>query len=157
MENFDILEALRNVTLHIPYVRFDPRAKEPVFSTEDAVCCDLYSIEEVTIQPGETKAVHTGIGMQIPKGIGGFLYARSGLACKSDLAPANKVGVIDPDYRGEIIAMLHNHGTVVRTIAAGERIAQMKFAPYFKAEFEEVLSLEDTDRGTGGFGSTGST
>ena len=110
---------------------------------------------EVTLQPNETKLIHTGIAMEIPEGLVGLIYARSGLASKKGLAPANKVGVIDSDYRGEIMVALHNHGTSAQTVADGERIAQIVFAPYYAAEFTVVDELEDTVRGAGGFGSTG--
>lgn len=104
---------------------------------------------------GETKFIHTGIALEIPEGYAGFVYARSGLACKSGLAPANKVGVIDADYRGEVMVALHNHSNAERRIACGERIAQLVVAPFLKAEFEETHELSDTVRGAGGFGSTG--
>ena len=106
-------------------------------------------------EPGETKFIHTGIALEIPEGYAGFVYARSGLACKSGLAPANKVGVIDADYRGEVMVALHNHSNAERRIACGERIAQLVVAPFLKAEFEETDELSDTVRGAGGFGSTG--
>jgi dUTP pyrophosphatase len=93
--------------------------------------------------------------MEIPEGLVGLVYARSGLACKRNLAPANKVGVIDSDYRGEIMVALHNHGDKPETIAAGERVAQLVLTPYITAEYNEVAELSDTVRGEGGFGSTG--
>ena len=105
--------------------------------------------------PNETKLVHTGIALEIPDGLVGLIYARSGIATKRGLAPANKVGVVDSDYRGEIMVSLHNHSDSVQEIAKGERIAQMVFAPYVAVQFEETDALNDTKRGTGGFGSTG--
>ena len=93
--------------------------------------------------------------MEIPDGYAGLIYARSGTACKRDLAPANKVGVVDSDYRGEIMVALHNHGEKPQTVENGERIAQMIITPYLSVDFIESASLEDTDRGAGGFGSTG--
>ena len=93
--------------------------------------------------------------MEIPAGFAGLIYARSGTACKRGLAPANKVGVVDSDYRGEIMVALHNHSEIAQTIENGERIAQMVIAPYLTADFIEAGSLEETDRGEGGFGSTG--
>ena len=93
--------------------------------------------------------------MAIPEGLVGVIAARSGLACKKGLAPANKIGVIDSDYRGEIMVALHNHSNEVRRIEHGDRIAQIMFMPYFAADFEVVDELDDTDRGSGGFGSTG--
>ena len=107
------------------------------------------------IPAGETRFVHTGIAVELPAGTVGLVYARSGLACKQDLAPANKVGVIDCDYRGEIMVALHNHGGQARSVAAGDRIAQLVIAPYYTAEFAEADTLSDTVRGAGGFGSTG--
>ena len=132
-------------------------AKMPTYGTEFAAGADLYACEDapVTIAPGETKLVHTGLAMEIPTGLVGLIYARSGLASKKGLAPANKVGVIDSDYRGEVMVALHNHGTVAQTVEAGERIAQIVFAPYYAAEFAVVEDLDDTARGAGGFGSTG--
>jgi dUTP pyrophosphatase len=93
--------------------------------------------------------------MEVPKGCAGLVYARSGLACKKGLAPANKVGVIDSDYRGPVTVVLYNHGNEPQTIAHGERIAQMVVARYEKVEWDEVEVLDQTERGEGGFGSTG--
>jgi dUTP pyrophosphatase len=93
--------------------------------------------------------------MELPKNCAGLIYARSGLACKRGLAPANKVGVIDSDYRGEFIVALHNHGKTLQTIAHGERIAQLIITPVLTPAYEEVEDLTETDRGSGGFGSTG--
>ena len=109
----------------------------------------------MTIEPGKTVFVPTGIAMEIPKGYAGLAYARSGLACKQDLAPANKVGVIDSDYRGEFMIALHNHGSQNRIVSHGDRIAQLVITPVYTPGFEEVAELSDTQRGTGGFGSTG--
>ena len=118
---------------------------------------DLYAClnEEITIYPHMTALVKTGIAMEIPEGYAGLIYARSGLASKGNLAPANKVGVIDADYRGEIMIALHHHGVMPKTIQPGERIAQMVVTPFLKVEFTEVEELSDTTRGVGGFGSTG--
>lgn len=129
----------------------------PTYGTEYSAGADLYNCmkEAVTIAPGETQFIHTGIAMEIPVGLVGLVYARSGIACKKGLAPANKVGVIDSDYRGEIMVALHNHSGQAITIEYGERIAQLVLAPYITAAFTEVDSLEDTVRGEGGFGSTG--
>ena len=93
--------------------------------------------------------------MALPKGYAGLVYARSGLACKQDLAPANKVGVIDSDYRGEFMIALHNHGKEVRTIRHGDRVAQLVVTPVLRPVYEETDALDETDRGAGGFGSTG--
>ncbi len=128
----------------------------PTYGSEYAAGADLYSCEgELTFAPGETRLVHTGIAMQIPDGYVGLVYARSGIASKRGLAPANKVGVIDSDYRGELMVALHNHSNEVQSIASGERIAQIVIAPYLTANFIESEELDDTDRGIGGFGSTG--
>lgn len=129
----------------------------PTYGSEFSAGADLYACldEEVEIRPGETFLVKTGIAMEIPKGYAGLIYARSGLATKRGLAPANKVGVVDADYRGEIMVALHNHSNQVQSIAPGERVAQMVIAPFLTAQFMEVEELEDTKRGEGGFGSTG--
>ena len=109
----------------------------------------------ISFNPNETKLVHTGIAMEIPDGYVGLIYARSGIATKRGLAPANKVGVIDSDYRGEIMVALHNHSNDLQTIASGERIAQIVITPYLAVNFIEAAELDDTKRGEGGFGSTG--
>ena len=132
-------------------------AKVPTYGTEEAAGADLYACleEKVRIAPGETKSIPTGVALEVPRSCAGLVYARSGLACKQDLAPANKVGVIDSDYRGEIFVMLHNHGSEIREIASGDRIAQLVITPVFTPGFRTVDSLSDTVRGCGGFGSTG--
>lgn len=132
-------------------------AKIPTYGTEFAAGADLYACieKEEVFKPGETKLIPTGISMAIPTGYVGLVYARSGLASKRGLAPANKVGVIDSDYRGEIFVALHNHSTEEKTIEIEERIAQIVIAPYLKAEFLETEELDETSRGEGGFGSTG--
>ncbi len=137
--------------------KLNANATVPTYGSVFAAGADLYACEEgeVTIAPGETKLIHTGIAMEIPEGLVGLIYARSGLASKRGLAPANKVGVIDSDYRGEVMVALHNHSAVSQTVAMGERIAQIVFAPYYAAEFTVVDELSDTVRGAGGFGSTG--
>ena len=135
--------------------KLDENAILPTYGTEFAAGADLYAMSAETIAPGETKLIHTGIAMEIPVGYGGFLYARSGLATKRGLAPANKVGVIDADYRGEIMVAMYNQSSTVQTVDAGERVAQLVIAPFLHAVFEESDSLCDTVRGEGGFGSTG--
>lgn len=132
-------------------------AKIPTYGTEYAAGADLYACieKEEVFKPGETKLIPTGISMAIPTGCVGLVYARSGLASKRGLAPANKVGVIDSDYRGEIFVALHNHSTEEKTIDKEERIAQIVIAPYLKAEFLETEELDETSRGEGRFGSTG--
>ncbi len=133
-------------------------AKIPTYGTEYAAGADLYACmeENMTFAPGETKMVPTGLSFEIPVGYAGLIYARSGLASKRDLAPANKVGVVDSDYRGEVMVVMHNHGEKEQTIEPNERIAQFIITPYLKANFKEVTDLEDSERGAGGFGSTGS-
>lgn len=131
-------------------------ATAPAYATEFAAGADLYNLkEEVTLLPGETKLIHTGIALEIPEGYVGLIFARSGLATKRGLAPANKVGVIDSDYRGEIMVALHNHSALAQTVEGGERVAQISIVPYLKADFSEVDSLSESERGAGGFGSTG--
>ena len=129
----------------------------PTYGSEEAAGADLYACLDnpVTVAPGETAWSPTGLAMEIPKGCAGLVYARSGLACKKGLAPANKVGVIDSDYRGPVTVVLHNHGSVPQTIAHGERIAQMVITPVLTPVYEAVDDLSDTARGQGGFGSTG--
>lgn len=130
----------------------------PAYGSTAAAGADLYACldkDQVEIAPGETVMISTGIAMEIPEGFVGLLYARSGLASKKGLAPANKVGVIDSDYRGEIKVALHNHSQKAASIEQGERVAQLVIAPFLKAAFEETTELSNTERGTGGFGSTG--
>ena len=129
----------------------------PSYGSIDAAGADLYANidEKEIILPGETKLIKTGVAMAIPKGLVGLVFARSGLASKRGLAPANKVGVIDADYRGEIMVALHNHSNIEQSIESNERIAQIAFVPYIKGSFAIVDDLENTERGTGGFGSTG--
>lgn len=137
--------------------KLDERAVIPTYGTEFSAGADLYAVldDDLVINPGETVLVRTGIAMEIPDGYAGFIYARSGLARKKGLAPANKVGVVDADYRGEIMVALHNHSDSPQVVEVGERIAQLVIAPFYKASFEVVDELNDTIRGEGGFGSTG--
>lgn len=129
----------------------------PTYGSECAAGADLYACntQEIIIKSGETVMIHTGIALEIPTGFAGLIYARSGIATKRGLAPANKVGVIDSDYRGEIMVALHNHSATEQKIAVGERIAQLVITPYITATFCESAELDDTARGVGGFGSTG--
>ncbi len=137
--------------------KLDERAVLPTYGSEYSAGADLYALTdgEVFFLPGETKLIRTGLSMEIPEGYAGLIYARSGLASKRGLAPANKVGVVDADYRGEVMVALHNHSTTEQKISAGERIAQLVVAPFLKAEYVEAEALSDTARGEGGFGSTG--
>ena len=129
----------------------------PTYGSSEAAGADLYACldAEVTIAPGETAFIPTGLAMEGLKGCAALIYARSGLACKKGLAPANKVGVVDSDYRGEICVVLHNHGNLPQIVVHGDRIAQMVITPVLTPIYEEVEDLSDTSRGAGGFGSTG--
>jgi len=137
--------------------KLDEKAIIPSYGSEYAAGADLYACleETVTIESGETVFIKTGIAMEVPIGFAGLVYARSGLASKKGLAPANKVGVVDSDYRGEIMVALHNHSKVSAVVEPGERIAQMVITPFLTAEYTQVDELEETERGEGGFGSTG--
>ena len=132
-------------------------AKLPTYGTAQAAGADLYAClnESVTIVPGETFFVPTGIALEVPVGCAGLIYARSGLACKRGLAPANKVGVVDSDYRGEIHVALHNHGSASQTVENGDRVAQFVITPVLTPAYEIAEDLSDTLRNQGGFGSTG--
>ena len=138
--------------------KINENAIVPTYGTEFSAGADLYALIDgsVTIEPGATKMIGTGLAFAIPEGLVGLIFARSSLGTKKGLAPANKVGVIDSDYRGEVRVVLHNHGNVAQTIENGERIAQIAFVPYYAAEFSVVDELDVTVRGEGGFGSTGS-
>ena len=137
--------------------KLNEKAILPTYGSEFSAGADLYALcdEDILFLPGETKFVHTGLAMEIPEGYAGLIYARSGLACKRGLAPANKVGVVDADYRGEVMVALHNHSDIPQTVVSGERIAQLVVAPFLKAEFTLCEELSETVRGEGGFGSTG--
>ena len=145
-------------TIPVNTKKLNDNAVIPTYGSEYAAGADLYACIEdtVTIEPGETKLIPTGLAMELPIGYAGLIYARSGLASKKGLAPANKVGVVDSDYRGEVMVALHNHSNVSASIDPKERIAQLVITPYIAAIFNTVESLEDTARGEGGFGSTGS-
>ena len=128
----------------------------PTYGSPYSAGADLYSaMDDVTIAPHTTVLIKTGIALELPMGFAGLIYARSGLATKRGLAPANKVGVIDCDYRGEVMVALHNHSEIEQTVSKGERIAQLVITPYVVADFEEATELSETVRGEGGFGSTG--
>ena len=137
--------------------KLNENAIVPTYGTEYSAGADLYSLSEgdITIAPHTTALIHTGIAVEIPEGYCGLIFARSGLASKRGLAPANKVGVIDADYRGEVMVALHNHTDMPAAISAGERVAQLAIVPFLKAGWELSDTLDDTERGTGGFGSTG--
>ena len=137
--------------------KLNSKAMLPTYGSEYSAGADLYACmeETVTIQPGETVLIKTGLAMAIPEGYAGLIYARSGLATKKGLAPANKVGVVDAEYRGEVMVPLHNHSRVAVEVEHGERIAQMVITPFLTAEYMLAEELDETERGEGGFGSTG--
>ena len=143
--------------MKVRFAKLDARATAPTYGTVAAAGADLYALPDgdVSVAPGETVLVHTGLALEIPVGYMGLVFARSGLASKRGLAPANKVGVIDADYRGEIMVALYNQSDKTQVIASGERVAQLVLVPFLAAEYEESESLSETDRGAGGFGSTG--
>lgn len=144
------MEPIRVKKLH-------PMATLPTYGSVEAAGADLYACleEPVTIAPGETAWIPTGIALEVPKGCAGLVYARSSLGAKRGLAPANKVGVIDSDYRGEIRVVLLNHGKMSQTVENRERVAQFLITPVLTPAYVEAEELTDSDRGTGGFGSTG--
>ena len=147
-----------NMTVEkVRFKKLSENAVVPSYGTAYSAGADLYSAmeDDVIIAPETTKFIKTGIAIEIPEGLVGLIYARSGMACKKGLAPANKVGVIDSDSRGEIMVALYNHSDSAVTVAKGDRIAQLVLTPYIKADFEEADELDDTVRGDGGFGSTG--
>lgn len=140
--------------------RTDGNAKIPTYGSEFAAGADLYAVihneeKKIEILPGETAFIDTGLVMEIPEGYVGLIYARSGLACKQGLAPANKVGLIDSDYRGNIMVALYNQSNGTRIISEGDRIAQIIIQPVEQFGFNVKENLSDTKRGEGGFGSTG--
>ena len=149
-----------NNNLQINIKKLNDNAIIPTYGSQFAAGADLYAITHndtnmVEILPGETAFIGTGISMEIPNGYVGLIYARSGLACKQGLAPANKVGVIDSDYRGEIMVALYNQSNETKVITSGDRIAQIIIQPVMQFDFIEVDKLNESERGDGGFGSTG--
>lgn len=132
-------------------------AKIPTKGSEYAAGYDIYANldENIVINPGETKLIKTGFSIEVPIGYAGLIYARSGISIKKGLAPANKVGVVDSDYRGEVMVALHNHSLEPKEVENGERIAQIVIAPHLTFDFNLVDELDDTKRGEGRFGSTG--
>ena len=143
--------------MQVEFVRLDKNAIMPTYGTQYSAGADLYALPDgdITVKPGQTVLVHTGIAVSIPEGYGGFIFARSGIATKRGLAPANKVGVIDSDYRGEIMVSLYNHSSENQVVSSGERVAQMVIARHEQAEWVEVETLDETERGAGGYGHTG--
>ena len=140
----------------IKFTRLRDNAIIPTKGSKEAAGFDLYACLDapVTINPGETRLIGTGLAFELPKNTFAGIFARSGLATKKGLAPANKVGVCDSDYRGEYLVGLHNHSSAPVTVHHGDRIAQMVIIPYLEVTLTED-DLSDTDRGSGGFGSTG--
>lgn len=138
--------------------KLNENAVLPSYGSEYSAGADLYAVlekDKIEIPPHETVLIHTGLAFEIPEGYVGLVFARSSLGTKRGLAPANKVGVIDSDYRGEVMVSLHNHSNTLQEIDNGERIAQIVIAPFLKVEYEQADELSDTVRGDGGFGSTG--
>lgn len=142
--------------MNVKFSRVNENAKLPEFKTSGAAGADLYACNDEDIEPGETKTIHIGIKSEFDEEYVALIYARSGLACKHGLAPANKVGVIDSDYRGEWMVALHNHSLLPMKIKVGDRVAQVLFQKVYKPTVVEVSEeeLTNTDRGEGGFGST---
>ena len=137
--------------------KLHPNAVLPTYGSAEAAGADLYACleEAVTIAPGEVYWVPTGIALEVPVGCAGLVYARSSLGAKRGLAPANKVGVVDSDYRGEVRVVLLNHSKEPQTVQPGERVAQFVITPVLTPAYVESEELDDTTRGAGGFGSTG--
>jgi dUTP pyrophosphatase len=146
-----------NKYMNVNIKKLNEKAIIPSYGSEYAAGADLYACVdgEVEINPNQTVVIPTGIALELPVGYAGLIYARSGLATKKGLAPANKVGVVDCDYRGEVKVALHNHGQVKQVVAFGERVAQLVITPYVTAKFTLTDELSETNRGAGGFGSTG--
>lgn len=143
--------------MELKFKKLNDLAKMPTRGSDYAAGYDLYAASEydIIIRPHSTVKIGTGIAAAIPQGYFGGIFARSGLATKKGLAPANKVGVVDSDYRGEIIVALHNDTDGVQVVTAGDRIAQFIVLPFVEVDFIEVNDLDETERGSGGFGSTG--
>lgn len=143
--------------MEIKLKKFNDNAVIPYLGTEYSAGYDLSAciIEPIIIKPNETVIIPSGLGLEIPIGYMGLVMARSGISIKRNLAPANKVGLIDADYRGEIMVALHNHGQKQQTIEPNEKIAQIVITPFLKVSFQEVDELSETNRGDNKFGSTG--
>lgn len=156
MDKYEIFDS-KIKTMKVGIKKINDKATIPTYGSEYAAGADLYACLEsdVTVASHATVMIPTGLAMELPVGYAGLIYARSGLASKKGLAPANKVGVVDSDYRGEVKVALHNHGETAQTVSHGERIAQMVITPYLAASFVVKEELSTTVRGAGGFGSTG--
>ncbi len=162
MEESEIIEMIDNTKKNkniINIKKLDNNAKLPTYNTNGAAGADLYACinngDKILIKSNETAFIHTGLAIEIPKNYVGLVFARSGLSCKEGLAPANKVGVIDSDYRGELMVVLHNHSKAAKIVENGDRIAQLIIQPIEQYYFNVVDELEESLRGDGGFGSTG--
>ena len=151
------LATFSNINIKVDVTKLTKTAIIPTYGSDKAGGADLYADipGRTVVPPGGTVRIGTGIAMAIPDSFSGLIFARSGLSTKNDLAPANKVGLIDSDYRGEIVVYLHNHGSDPQIIEPCQRIAQIVFVNTPQASFNEVESLDDTERGNNGFGSTG--
>ena len=144
--------------VEIEIMKLDEGAILPTYGSAQAAGADLYACipdDSIEVPPNGTRMIGTGIAISLPDGYFGGVYARSGLSSEEGLRPANCVGVVDADYTGEVIVALHNDSRVYRKIKHGQRIAQLVVQPYVTADWKEVSSLDETERGTGGFGSTG--
>ena len=141
--------------MKIKIKKLDPKAVIPTRGSDAAAGVDLHAPKALVLHPNSNGVVSTGLAVEIPDGYFGAIFARSGMATRKGLRPANCVGVIDSDYRGEIKVVLHNDSDIIRPVQEGDRIAQLVILPYEPIEFDEVDELNDTDRGIGGFGSTG--
>ena len=144
--------------MEVKFIKLKSDATMFKYGTEYAAGADIFAHtdgKDIEILPGKSVMIHTGIALEIPKGYAGMIFARSGIASKRGLAPSNKVGVVDSDYRGEIMVSLFNHSESIQKISHGERIAQLVIMPYLNANFVEAQSLDETVRGADGFGSTG--
>lgn len=141
--------------MKIKIKKLDPKAVIPTRGSDAAAGVDLHAPKALVLHPNSNGVVSTGLAVEIPDGYFGAIFARSGMATRKGLRPANCVGVIDSDYRGEIKVVLHNDSDIIRPVQEGDRIAQLVILPYEPIEFDEVEELNNTERGVGGFGSTG--
>ena len=150
-------QLMHNLVYDVNFKKLNENAKVPTYGSWDAGCCDLYAAIDrpIAIAPHTTEKIGTGLAFELPSGTFAAILARSGIATKRGLRPANCTGIIDADYRGEIIVALHNDTDFVQYVQPQERIAQMTLLPYIYMNFYEVEELSDTERGDGGFGSTG--
>ena len=157
MKNSYEISASKQKQMKVGIKKLSENAIIPSYGSEFAAGADLYACinADLQIAPHATVLVPTGVALELPLGYAGLIYARRGLASKRGLAPANKLGVVDCDYRGEVTVALHNHSSIPQTVAVGERVAQLVITPYITAEFVQTEELSETARGAGGFGSTG--